>query len=987
MQRGKRPLFIILSLILLLAIALSSCRPKEAAPHPEAAELMPGLEEGISAIASPIATLHIPPYLVRYRIRYVPPGWFFLGSDPEEDKLARGDETPQRNVSEPGYWIGESEVTNKEYAQCVEAGACTQPSLRDSGPTNHYGDSQYDEHPVVGVNWYQAAGYCEWADARLPTEAEWEKAARGDGGYIYPWGNDLPSCDRANANMKGCSEENNTKAVGSYPLGISPFGLFDMAGNVREWVADSYQSNSYQTLVSYNPSNSTESNKKVVRGGGFNDFEENIRTTARIGLDPNQDFDDVGFRCIPVTKSYATMCEPTYTTLCYDPDVPPPDEPCEPGQGVPSEEGLTFLGYGCPMNKVVNFQVNTNGGGNSGYTATVDGETFECQSSSAGADVLNCVGPETPMGTSVQIVVCAPGSSPTTFAAGEQLSFSNSGDILPVNFTTTGEVSLMMATTTNCPEGYVLDEATGACVRDQTQPECPDGWTYDRKNQQCVPNNEEEDCPETTTFSANLGGCQPDDGECPEGYYLTERQTCEPDQNRQGDCPPGYYFNAKINCCEPVPPDNYGCPDHYYFNANYQRCVPVDDNNCFYGTTYNGYGQCDQNPDQPGPNDQTGDDCPPGLLVTAANMCGQPEGGYDENNPEPGTLLRTGDQLTSDLQVETGGNDQGNCPDGYTYSPNLERCIQRDPNGCPQGYYLDENLKRCRPTNGPGSPCPQGYVFNYRINCCVPQPGMDGTRCPEDEPGTIQTNGQTTPAGVGSPNATTAGTPGDGMTPFANTSFDMLTGLCIEGGPSEGEDNQENPCPPGTFSANLTNCDQYPEDSEVPGTTEDPEDIKRRQADCPPDYWNPNTNTCDYPEPECGEYEYFDRRLGYCVPIQQDCCEAGQDYSANFGGCVPVYIEPTENGCPDGYELLRDGLCWLIGRTEGQGQCWTFAINTPRCVNGCEIGMVYNPLTGRCEKPVQEAKPSDPCAKVTCSRSNCPSNCCKWNDQKECVKK
>ena len=962
-MRSKFRLFLTVFTVLLVSImVLDGCRPRDEVPSDSV--VAPMSPDDISAIASPVATLDISHLLLRFRVVFVHPGWFEMGSDPEEDTLARGDETPQHDSTEPGFWIGESEVTNQEYAQCVEAGACTAPSLRDSGPTNHYANPAYDDHPVVGVNWYQASEYCEWIGGRLPTEAEWEKAARGEMNYIFPWGNTTPTCDRTN--MNGC-EVGDTKPVASYPLGISPYGLYDMAGNVREWTADWYQENIYLTAAYYHPTGAAEGEKKVVRGGGFNDFEENLRTTARLELSPAGDYDDVGFRCVPTTRSYAPFCEPTYTTFCYDPETPPPDEPCEPGEGVPGEEGLTFLGYGCPMNAVVSFQVSTNGGGNQGYTATVDGETFDCQPSSAGDDILNCLGPETPMGTGVQIVVCAPGYSPSDAMDGTQIS--RSSGFIPVSFSTSGDLSLMAATTANCPDGYILDEATGACVRDETQPECPDGWTYDRKSQLCVPDDPEEDCPERTTYSANLQGCQPDDGECPEGYYLTALRVCEPDQNRQDDCPPGYYYNAEIGCCEPIPPDNYGCEENYYFNANYERCIPMDDNNCPFGTTYNGYGECGQEPGMPGPEDETDDECPPGLLVAAMN-CEMPEDGYDEQNPEPGTMVRTGDRLTSQLEIDTGDDGQGNCEDGYTYMANFNRCVEINEDGCPEGYYMDEELKRCRPTNGPGSPCPPGFVFNARLNCCVPEPGMDGTRCPEDEP-----------ADAGTPNDPTgaaAGTLASNNTPFANSSFDTLTGLCLDGEPSDGEDGEENPCPPGTFSTNLVNCDQYPED-DVPGTTPSREDC--------PNYWNPETNTCDYPEPECGEFEYFDRRLGYCVPIQEDCCEAGQDFSAFYEQCVPVVTKPRDGECPEGYELI-DGVCWLIDRTLTIGGCWTFDVNTPRCVGPCEVGLQYNELTGRCEEPQQ---PEDPCADVKCSsdnEKNCPSNCCSWDRKNQrCVSK
>jgi hypothetical protein len=183
----------------------------------------------------------------------------------------------------------------------------------------------------------------------------------------------------------------------------------------------------------------------------------------------------------------------------------------------------------------------------------------------------------------------------------------------------------------------------------------------------------------------------------------------------------------------------------------------------------------------------------------------------------------------------------------------------------------------------------------------------------------------------------------------------------------------------------LGNCDQYPPDDagQTPDSQEDPEDTKRREADCPEEYWNPNTKTCDYPETDCGENEYFNQRLGYCVPLQDDCCEIGQDYSANLRECVNVVTKPRNGECPDGFELMN-GLCWLIGRTEGQGgMCWTIIRNTPQCVGPCEVGLLYNENTGRCEEPPEQpTTPTDPCAGVNCSAygsNDCPGNCCWWD--------
>jgi hypothetical protein len=174
MHMKRRSLWIGFTVLLLLTMGATACAPKAKAPPAESAEsivsaVSPNYSMFVNPVSSPIATFYIPPYLIRYRIRYIPPGWFAFGSDPEDDKRSRGDETPQRVVGQTGFWMGESEVTNQEYLDCVKAGCCTPPSLRDSGPTNHYGDQTYDDHPVVGVTWYQAAQYCECMDGRLPT--------------------------------------------------------------------------------------------------------------------------------------------------------------------------------------------------------------------------------------------------------------------------------------------------------------------------------------------------------------------------------------------------------------------------------------------------------------------------------------------------------------------------------------------------------------------------------------------------------------------------------------------------------------------------------------------------------------------------------------------------------------------------------------------------------------------------------------------------
>ena len=174
------------------------------------------------------------------------------------------------------------------------------------------------------------------------------------------------------------------------------------------------------------------------------------------------------------------------------------------------------------------------------------------------------------------------------------------------------------------------------------------------------------------------------------------------------------------------------------------------------------------------------------------------------------------------------------------------------------------------------------------------------------------------------------------------------------------------------FAAAPGTCDQYPSDDYKP----------------PSDNGIPEPEDSAVPPEPCKENEYFDRQLGYCVPLMADCCPIGQDYSPDYDACVDVATKPRDGECAEGFELI-DGMCWLIGRTEGRGGlCWLITRNTPQCVGPCEVGLIYNELTGRCEEPYTpeepaQPEPSDPCANVSCGRYNDPkscssNNCCTW---------
>jgi formylglycine-generating enzyme required for sulfatase activity len=195
---------------------------------------------------------------------FVPAGEFTMGSS-DADKDAYGDEKPQHTVYLDAFWMDKYEVTNAQYKKCVDAGKCSRPSESKSYTrSSYYGNASFDNYPVIYVSWNDAKTYCEWAGKRLPTEAEWEKAARGADGRIYPWGNTF-DISKVNAERK----VGDTTEVGAYPAGASPYGALDMAGNVWEWVADWYSANYYASSPRNNPTGPSSGQYRVVRGGAW----------------------------------------------------------------------------------------------------------------------------------------------------------------------------------------------------------------------------------------------------------------------------------------------------------------------------------------------------------------------------------------------------------------------------------------------------------------------------------------------------------------------------------------------------------------------------------------------------------------------------------------------------------------------------------------------------------------------------------------------
>ena len=230
----------------------------------------------------------------------VPAGNFMMGCNEKVDKECKDAESPYREVFLDSYFIDRTETTVADYNKCVDAGGCTPPKTTDKSKYCNFCQEAKAAHPVNCIEWLQAKTYCEWAGKRLPTEAEWEKAARGSDGRKHPWGNEAATCEDAVLNLdggEGCGK-GGTWPTCSLEKGNGPYGNCDMVGNVWEWVADWYLANYYGQSPNVNPAGPLKGTQRVLRGGSFTSkLSESSRVSNRFYFKADIGLGNFGFRC------------------------------------------------------------------------------------------------------------------------------------------------------------------------------------------------------------------------------------------------------------------------------------------------------------------------------------------------------------------------------------------------------------------------------------------------------------------------------------------------------------------------------------------------------------------------------------------------------------------------------------------------------------------------------------------------------------------
>lgn len=520
--------------IILACMLAASCTPfTTATPTPTVApptEVTPPTEVPASAtpglapasLAGPQAATSMV-WLDSATLAYVPPGQFTMGTG--------AGNSPEKLVDLDGFWIYSTPVTNKMYAQCVATGNCAPPAQEVGSPV--YSNPGYGDFPVIGVTWDMAANYCGWAQAQLPTEAQWEKAARGEDAAVYPWGIEDPKCSLLN--YKGCLQH--TTGVLDFPEGRSPYGAYDMAGNVFQWVNDFYDEFAYASMPSKNPTGPASGNSHVIRGSSYETEAALLPSGVRHFGANGYHSGELGFRCAVVQpKAVAPFCQ----LSSYIPTgAGPSGSACElPQLGVQRNYCAGRIGYA---------------------TITIpDGATYrmatpgyDCSDAIVnGERLVTCSGPDESTG---KLSVCnaACGGAPSETGA-------------PIV----------------CDPGYNLDASSGACIYSPVSREaevggCPVGFNLIQRGDRkicAVGLNQNGQCPPGTYFDGQYGACVSPAAGADAPYGIDDSVSAS--QVFQG-CASGYSFDPAYQCCQASAGGAYpGCPLGFALDSKQNTCVP-----------------------------------------------------------------------------------------------------------------------------------------------------------------------------------------------------------------------------------------------------------------------------------------------------------------------------------------------------------------------------------------------------------------------------
>lgn len=545
---------VVSALGLALTVLFAACAPK-ATSEPPTPTLVPVVVDTETptlvpvALSGPSAGTFLS-WMDGSTLAYVPAGQAVIG--------ANGADNPAHSVSLSAYWITRTKITNRMYSICVGVGVCSPPA---SAGGTVYTNPVYADNPVVGVNWEQASAYCTWAGGRLPTEAEWEKAARGPGGQTYPWGEQPPTCGLLNFNncVRG------TTSVVAYGDSASPYLALDMAGNAFEWTRDWYDPAYYAAGPIQDPPGPENGVSRVIRGSGFESDPSQIASAIRRPASPDYSSRDLGFRCV--------VQQPiNFPPYCQTSPYLPVTEFPTPAASDCAAPVAQRLGPSCKGKVASNTILLPRG---STYTVRTDGYT--CESALVGDQLqVTCYGPDSTSGT---LEVCN-----STCAAVPTPSWSGNAVCDPGYAYDPATRQCLYAPVASqpgpqgCPPGYALD-STGQTCRPTLglDNQCPLGQYYDAAFAGCVPANGQADC---NLFGLNLSSqtasCYPG---CPAGFAFNSASQCcqAPAVGLYPDCQAGYAYDPALGGCAPRLPtvsESAGCA---FVSVDMLQCAPLYD--------------------------------------------------------------------------------------------------------------------------------------------------------------------------------------------------------------------------------------------------------------------------------------------------------------------------------------------------------------------------------------------------------------------------